>query len=375
MLIFGYWQEELEGVEAELEQVERDYAALGEDRKRLKENDQRTRGEMGRLQHELKKHTEEKARLSKAEGQLAAYGDKMERLVNEIKRQAAKFSAPPLGPLGLHVKLKEDATQWAGPVENAIGAAIANFVVRSQKDRALLQDICHKLGCHWVTVITMKPSTTEYRVREPTARGIRSVAQCVSVEEPVVFNALVDWAKIDTSGVFRDHGEAMASCVRDRAGALYVRLHHRHLWCDMRLDHPTTNPTIPPHTGNSAFPFPIKTAYHLDNFQTELKNGNTVVRPCNDRRGGRKLGADKSQLIRDIDREVCVTCRLSAVGLCPPTAPPSPSSPDPTDHPPSTKTDRAVPGRARQQAAGAAGAAGARDAGGGADAAAHGGGT
>lgn len=221
-MIFGYWQEELEGVEAELEQVNKDYTALGEERKRLLADDRRKREEMGRLQEEFDKHTEEKKRLSKAEGQLAAYGAQMERLVNEIKRQAAKFSAPPLGPLGLQVKLKEGATQWADPVENAIGAAVTNFVVRSQKDRALLQDICHKLGCHWVTVITMKPSTTEYRVREPTARGIRSVAQCVSVEEPVVFNALVDWAKIDTSGVFRDHGEAMASCVRDRAGACVV---------------------------------------------------------------------------------------------------------------------------------------------------------
>lgn len=202
-----------------MRQVDVEYAKLQDERKGLIEEDQRKRQEMGRLQQEVKKLTAEKAHLSKAEGQLAAYGQQIERLVDEINRQAAKFSAPPLGPLGMHIKLKEDATQWAGPVENAIGASIGHFIVKSQRDRQLLQDICHKLNCPWVTIYTMPPTNRKHPVKVPNARGVRSVAQCINVEEPLVWNALVDWAKIDTSAVFRDNREAEASFVRDASGA------------------------------------------------------------------------------------------------------------------------------------------------------------
>jgi len=59
---------------------------------------------------------------------------------------------------------------------------------------------------------------------------------------------------------------------------------------------------------------PIKSAYHLDNFQTDALFGGTIMtRPVNGGKFGRRLGVDKSQLIQNVEHQVSqpIPCLLA----------------------------------------------------------------
>lgn len=198
------------------------YEALGRDRKRLMEESERLRREMQDDSVRAKELGQEKDRLSKAQGELAGYGREVEYLCKEIKKAEKRFKQPPLGPLGLHIALRGDAQEWAGPVENAIGPAINNFVVTCHEDRQLLQDLCRRCSCGWINIVTMPAGQAKHRVREPNARNIKPVTHCITVEEPAVWNTLVDWAKIDSSAVFRTNDDAERAMVLDGQGAFWA---------------------------------------------------------------------------------------------------------------------------------------------------------
>lgn len=212
----------METAEAEVEETKKQYHAAVADRSKLREESEALRREMKGMEGEYQKLKAEKEQLGKSQGQLAGYGRQIENLCWEIKKAEKRFKQVPLGPLGLHVAVRPDAQEWAGPVENAIGAAINNFVVTCHEDRQLLQDMCRRCDCgHFVNIVTMPASQGKHRVREPNDRRIKSVAQSISVEEPAIWNALVDWAKIDTSAVFKTHQEADRAIIRN-GGALWL---------------------------------------------------------------------------------------------------------------------------------------------------------
>ncbi len=198
-----------------------EYEALRNDRATLVERDADIVRKMNQLKAEKSDLDNEKRRLGSAQGKLAGYGAQIDNLVKELEKPAVaqRFKSPPLGPLGQYVTVRNDSQEWAGPVENAIGGGMVNFVVAHHEDRRVLQDLCKRFNCAWITIVTMPPGQGKYRVREPTAQGIKSVAQCVAVEHDIVWNALVDWAKIDTSAVFRTHKEADKALIKDHRGA------------------------------------------------------------------------------------------------------------------------------------------------------------
>lgn len=195
------------------------YEALVQERRQLKTQFDEAHQEMNKIKSDFDRLDKEKKEVGKAKGKLAGYGRQMEELCNEIERQKNQFEKKPLGPLGVHVTINPDSEEWAGPVENAIGSSISNFIVTCHKDRQLLQSMCKRFNCTWVTIVTMRPDQAKHNVRLPTVRGIKSVAQCISVDDPLVWNALVDWAKIDTSAVFSDHNDAHRALIRDRFSA------------------------------------------------------------------------------------------------------------------------------------------------------------
>lgn len=60
----------------------------------------------------------------------------------------------------------------------------------------------------------------------------------------------------------------------------------------------------PPPTDQRAFPPPIKSGYHLDNFQTDVMRGQVTTRPVGNRNTYRKLGVDRSAMIQALEQQV-----------------------------------------------------------------------
>ena len=88
----------------------------------------------------------------------------------------------------------------------------------------------------------------------------------------MVWNTLIDIAKIDTSAVFRTTEDADSSLVRNNYNVV-------------------------------DFPPPIKTAYALNDQQLTLNRGAKLYRPCYVK--DRKLGMDTSEMQAELERTVC----------------------------------------------------------------------
>ena len=70
---------------------------------------------------------------------LSVYHDAMPAVVAEINRQKNLFKDPPIGPLGISVRLKKE--EWAGICENLFGRNLNAFLVTNHKDKELMLKI------------------------------------------------------------------------------------------------------------------------------------------------------------------------------------------------------------------------------------------
>lgn len=76
-------------------------------------------------------------------GGVNIYGRGMPNILQAISR--AKWTGPPpLGPLGLHVKVKD--SKWREVLRLGVGNLLGNFVVTNYKDRTQLKGILEKNG-------------------------------------------------------------------------------------------------------------------------------------------------------------------------------------------------------------------------------------
>lgn len=80
---------------------------------------------------------------SKEEG--ARFGQFMPQLLQEIQRNASKFSMLPVGPLGSLIRLQPKNDKWATAVEGVLGSPfLQSFVVDNYKDATTLKQIMHE---------------------------------------------------------------------------------------------------------------------------------------------------------------------------------------------------------------------------------------
>jgi structural maintenance of chromosomes protein 6 len=75
---------------------------------------------------------------------LSVYHKNMPAVVVEIQRRKNEFKEMPIGPLGVHVKIRESKEQWADICENIFGRALNGFLVTNYEDLKLLQGILDK---------------------------------------------------------------------------------------------------------------------------------------------------------------------------------------------------------------------------------------
>lgn len=119
----------------------------------------------------------------------------------------------PVGPLGLHIKLKPQYEKWGRAVENALGKwrhrqflhpliahrhhlwlnrvcdcvspgpVLSAYVVRTQKDRALLQQLMREVRCNRVIYTCQSKGRHPAHLSPPGAK-VLAVANCVQVRHP-----------------------------------------------------------------------------------------------------------------------------------------------------------------------------------------------
>ena len=123
---------------------------------------------------------------------LAMFGDRMPQLVAELRspKGAALFSAPPVGPLGAHITLKDP--RWGVAAEQAIGSMLTTFLVANTVDGKALAQLAKSFGVHDAKVIATSRlgATSVYAVRTPDGTTFPTLFSLLNAAPPCVMNAL-----------------------------------------------------------------------------------------------------------------------------------------------------------------------------------------
>lgn len=152
-LIFTVWDvgtlcaRPLQDLEAEIAKIKLQFPRLQQqiqseqtERTRLVAEEEEARRQVETLQQEMQNLQGALQRLQHAQGAgpLAPYGQNMQAVVNEINRRKW-VGRKPLGPLGLHVKLKD--MKWKRLVEANLGNMMHSWAVTSGEDVRQLRDV------------------------------------------------------------------------------------------------------------------------------------------------------------------------------------------------------------------------------------------
>jgi len=132
---------------------------------------------------------------------------KVKRMVDKAT-QGGKFRGPVLGPLGFYCKIQTGKDDFASLAELAIGNGMLDrFVVFHDADRKLFQKIRNEAGCRMDCGVLQQSEYARYNVPEPP-EGVETVATVLSIQNDLVFNCLVDNAKIETKALSRSKEES-----------------------------------------------------------------------------------------------------------------------------------------------------------------------
>jgi chromosome segregation ATPase len=159
---------------------------------------------------------------------LRIFGDKIPEVLKAI-RSTSSFSYKPVGPIGLHIKLRD--LKWKFAMDAVIGAYMESFVVRNFEDQRLLKNILDKYGCNNQIIVLNEEKLYNTSGKEPHERFL-TVKRAIECDDDLVMNVLMVQASIERVILIASEHEARSvmfkgsppqnidSCVTEDAGIL-----------------------------------------------------------------------------------------------------------------------------------------------------------
>ena len=137
---------------------------------------------------------------------ITAYGPTMPRVLEAIRRER-RWRARPLGPIGLHIRLRDP--RWAPLVEAVLGDVLNAFCVTNHADRELLSAILREHQCR-SQVYTSPPDLFEYAHGEPDA-AVLTLLRALDIDEPYIVRSLINSVNAERSALVdaRVHGDQL----------------------------------------------------------------------------------------------------------------------------------------------------------------------
>merc|ERR1719187_90491 len=171
----------------------------------------------------LQRELEELEGAQGSEQHLAVFGAKIPQIELAIKRNASRFQQVPIGPVGAHVKLRGEAASnpdLARLVETELSRAqITSYLCNSDEDRRqlsrLLDDV-YGTDRHKPRIFTSKFIHRPHNVIRPVVnhKDTNLLMDLLHIENPVVFNHLVDQKSIESVLVCKSRDTAKALMTR-----------------------------------------------------------------------------------------------------------------------------------------------------------------
>jgi hypothetical protein len=153
---------------------------------------------------------------------LLAFGNVTPQLQQLIRQNLHRFAAPPIGPLGLHVKLPERFMHFALAIEVALKGTLGSYLVVNGRDKALLDDLKRQIHCpqNQANIIISQRTGRRYGNLRLADGDLAAHAICntLEVNDDDVFNALIDVCSSESKLLFDDRQSAEASVLSGSSG-------------------------------------------------------------------------------------------------------------------------------------------------------------
>ena len=130
----------------------------------------------------------------------APWGHKMTEFLQHVK-SVKSWSHAPIGPIGIHVSVKEEYSQWSDLINTALGRTLDSFLVSNEHDRILLQDLLKKFRIN-KNIITRNFESFDFE--EGIAKNYTTFLDILSVENHHVLYTLIDTNNIEKNIITND---------------------------------------------------------------------------------------------------------------------------------------------------------------------------
>ncbi|CAI5739023.1 unnamed protein product [Hyaloperonospora brassicae] len=153
---------------------------------------------------------------------LAVYGNRIPQLQQLIHKNRHRFAAPPIGPLGLSVKLPERYMHFAVAIEIALKGQLGSYLVINGKDKAVLEDLKRQARCppNKANIIISQRAGRRYdnlRLAEGSLAD-HAICNILEVNNDDVFNALIDVCSLESKLLFDSRQLAEDSVLSGSSG-------------------------------------------------------------------------------------------------------------------------------------------------------------
>ncbi|GFQ04708.1 structural maintenance of chromosomes protein 6b [Phtheirospermum japonicum] len=133
-------------------------------------------------------------------------GGRVMNLLQAIERHQHKFSSPPIGPIGAHVKL-EYGDMWSLAIETAVGRVLNAFIVTDHQDSRTLRACAKEANYNHLQIIIYdfsRPRIDIPRHMLPQTNH-PTVFSVLRSDNPTVLNVLVDVANAERQVLAKDY--------------------------------------------------------------------------------------------------------------------------------------------------------------------------
>ncbi|KAF5191059.1 Structural maintenance of chromosomes protein, partial [Thalictrum thalictroides] len=132
-------------------------------------------------------------------------GEKVLYLLKEIESNYRRFTMPPIGPIGSHVKLKSDT--WGAAAEAALGKLLNAFIVTNHRDSLLLRACARAARYNYLQIIIYDFDRPKLNIPDhmlPQTQHPTTQSQ-IFTDNPTVSNVLVDMAHAERQVLVKDY--------------------------------------------------------------------------------------------------------------------------------------------------------------------------
>ncbi|XP_075484074.1 structural maintenance of chromosomes protein 6B-like isoform X2 [Primulina tabacum] len=133
-------------------------------------------------------------------------GGRVSNLLQAVERHHQRFSNPPIGPIGVHVKL-EHGDMWSIAIESAVGILLNAFIVTNHKDSRVLRACAREANYNHLQIIIYdfaRPRMNIPRHMLPQTSHPTAFSIMHSVN-PTVLNVLVDVGHCERQVLVKDY--------------------------------------------------------------------------------------------------------------------------------------------------------------------------